>query len=116
MASIQLEPIPQPHQLSIIGNLHDLDSAHSLESMMKLAQEYGPIYRITVPSVGSRIMVSGYALVNEVCDEKRFEKSLGPGIRILNSSPITAHGLFTSETEDPLWHRAHNILIPEFSQ
>lgn len=116
MEATHLEAIPQPRGLPILGNLHDLDSAHPIQSMMQLAQEYGPIYRLVIPSIGSRVIVSGYPLVNELCDEKRFEKSLGPGVRLLNSSPITAHGLFTSETEDPLWRRAHNILVPEFSQ
>lgn len=116
MSSQQLEAIPQPPGLPIIGNLHDIDTANPFQSLNSLARQYGPIYKIAVPGVGERKIASGYALVNELCDETRFEKALGGGLRILNEHGVTAHGLFTSETEDPLWSRAHNILVPEFSQ
>ncbi len=84
-----------------------------MESLADLARQYGPIYEIQVPN-GSRIIVSGYELANELCNESRFDKTLGPGLRALTNGPI-GRGLFTSETSDPNWRKAHNVLLPAFS-
>jgi cytochrome P450 / NADPH-cytochrome P450 reductase len=108
-----LEPIPHPPGHMFVGNLFDLDANHPLDSMMALAQEYGPIFRIDVPGGNSRVIVSGLELVDEVCDESRFDKAFGPSLRILGAGPV-GKGLFTSETSDPNWHRSHNILLPAF--
>ena len=43
------------------------------QSLWKIAEEYGPIFRFEFPSsVG--VFVSGRELAAEVCDEKRFDK------------------------------------------
>ena len=55
-----------------MGNLLDLDANHPMESLADLARQYGPIYEIQVPN-GSRIIVSGYELANELCNESRFD-------------------------------------------
>ncbi|HXH27406.1 MAG TPA: cytochrome P450, partial [Candidatus Polarisedimenticolia bacterium] len=109
-----LESIPQPPGHLLVGNMFDLGSGSLFEGLTALAREYGPIYRLELPGGNSRIVVSGVELVDELCDESRFDKSLGPGLRALNEGP-TGHGLFTSETEDPAWRKAHNILMPAFS-
>jgi cytochrome P450/NADPH-cytochrome P450 reductase len=96
-----------------VGNLLDLDVNHPMESLADLARQYGPIYEIQMPN-GSRIIVSGYELANELCDETRFDKTLGPGLRALTNGPV-GRGLFTSETSDPNWRKAHNVLLPAFS-
>ncbi|MBI1852156.1 MAG: cytochrome P450 [Planctomycetes bacterium] len=114
-ANVPLIPIPQPPGHLFVGNLFDLGSSTLIESMTSLAREYGPIYRLELPGGNSRIVVSGVGLVDELCDESRFDKRLGPGLRALNDGP-TGHGLFTSETTDPYWRKAHNILLPAFSQ
>src|SRR5438105_15935554 len=108
-----LEPIPQPPGHPFVGNLFDLDRNHPIESVMDLAREYGPIYQIDAPG-GTRLIVSGFELVDQLCDESHFDKKLGPGLRTLSNGPV-GHGLFTSETSDPLWRKAHNILLPAFS-
>ncbi len=110
----KLEPIPRPPGHLLIGNLLDLDAGHPMESLMDLARRYGPIYELVIPGRGSRIVVSGYELVNELCDESRFDKVVGPGLKALAEGPAGA-GLFTSETADPNWHKAHKILLPAFS-
>ena len=79
-----------------------------------MARRYGPIYRIKLPGGGSRIVVSGYELVDELCDESRFDKMLGPGLKVLVRVRLGG-GLFTSETSDPNWRKAHNVLLPAFS-
>ena len=56
--TVQLEPIPRPPGHLLVGNLFDLDGAHPIESLMDLARQYGPIFRIQIPSRGSRVIVS----------------------------------------------------------
>ena len=58
--------------------------------------------------------MSGHELVDELCDETRFDKMLGPGLNVLGEGPV-GRGLFTSETSDPNWRKAHNVLLPAFS-
>src|SRR3954470_12950135 len=109
-----LEPIPHPPGHLLVGNLFDLDTSHPLESLADLARQYGPIYQLQLPGRGSRVIVSGYELVDELCDETRLDKMLGPGLNVLGEGPV-GRGLFTSETSDPNWHKAHNVLLPAFS-
>ena len=109
-----LEPIPHPPGHLLVCNLFDLDTSHPLESLADLARQYGPIYQLQLPGRGSRVIVSGYKLVDELCDETRFDKMLGPGLNVLGEGPV-GRGLFTSETSDPNWHKAHNVLLPAFS-
>ena len=110
----QLEPIPRPPGHLVVGNLFDLDASHPIESLMNLARNYGPIFQIEIPGRGTRVIVSGYNLVDELCDESRFDKMLGPGLKALAEGPV-GRGLFTSETSDPNWRKAHNVLLPAFS-
>ena len=98
--TVQLEPIPGPPGHLLVGNLFDLDASHPIESLMDLARRYGPIFRIQIPGRGSRVIVSGHELVDELCDEARFDKMLGPGLTNLAAGPV-GRGLFTSETADP---------------
>ena len=109
-----MEPIPRPPGHLLLGNLFDLDATHPLESLTDLARKYGPIYELELPGRGSRVIVSGYKLVDELCDESRFDKMLGPGLTALAEGPVD-RGLFTSETSDPNWRKAHSILLPGFS-
>ena len=60
------------------------------------------------------IVVSGHELVAEVCDETRFDKSIEGALAKVRA--FAGDGLFTSETQEPNWKKAHNILMPTFSQ
>jgi cytochrome P450 / NADPH-cytochrome P450 reductase len=113
-ANTHLEAIPRPPGHLLVGNLFDLDASHPIESLMDLARKYGPIFQIEIPGRGSRVVVSSYSLVNELCDESHFDKMLGPGLTSLAEGPV-GRGLFTSETSDPNWRKAHNVLLPAFS-
>ena len=108
-----LKEIPHPPTKPFVGNLFDLDREHPIESLMDLAREYGPIYRITTPGGRGVTVVSGHSLVDELCDESRFEKVPGPGQQGIQQSKLGG-GLFTSPNSDPRWSRAHNILLPAF--
>lgn len=105
--------IPQPRTYGPLGNLPLIDSKKPTLSMCKLAEEYGPIYRLTLPGY-SGIVVSGHELVAEVCDESRFDKSIKGDLE--NVRAFGGDGLFTSRTDEPNWKKAHRILLPAFSR
>jgi cytochrome P450/NADPH-cytochrome P450 reductase len=108
---MSLEAIPQPPGHPVIGNLLDLRGEVPLLNMMELAEIYGPIFRL---QLGGRTMVllSSFELVDEVCDNDRFDKFLGPGLA--QARTIAGDGLFTAWTQEPNWKKAHNILTPSF--
>ncbi|MFE2407431.1 cytochrome P450 [Kitasatospora sp. NPDC059408] len=80
--------------------------------VMELIREHGPAY---VQRVHGRdlLMVSGLDLVEELADEERFTKSVGPGL--VNVREFTGDGLFTAYNDEPNWARAHDILMPAFA-
>lgn len=61
----------------------------------------------------SVVVVSSYALVNEVCNEKRFQKDIRG---VLEQVRAGVHdGLFTARgPEEPNWSIAHRVLMPAF--
>jgi len=110
---VRIEDIPGPRGLPVVGNIFDIDSASPFESLMGMAREYGPIFRLSTPA-GARLIVSGAELVEEICDDSRFDKLVGGGLANLREGGAGS-GLFTADTTDPLWRRAHNILLSPFS-
>ncbi|BAU27984.1 cytochrome P450/NADPH-cytochrome P450 reductase [Aneurinibacillus soli] len=105
-------PIPQPKTFGPLGNLPLLDKDSPNLSMGKIFDEYGPIFRFEALG-NSSIMICGSELVADVCDESRFDKNIG---HLRNVRTFTGDGLFTAQTEEPNWKKAHNILLPSFSQ
>jgi cytochrome P450/NADPH-cytochrome P450 reductase len=103
--------LPQPTPSRFVGNLFDIDKKAPVQSLMALAREYGPIFSLQLP--GRRaLLVSGHELVNELCDEQRFDKLVHAPLR--NVRAFTGDGLFTASTHEPNWRKAHNILLPNF--
>jgi cytochrome P450 / NADPH-cytochrome P450 reductase len=111
--TISLDSIPGPRGLPLVGNIRDIDSHNPTEGMVKMAREYGPIFKLAFPG-SIRLFVSGLELVDEICDDERFDKKVGGGLAAFRGGPVTT-GLFTADTENPLWSRAHNILMAPFS-
>ena len=111
MSTENIVRIPQPPEKFLLENLLDLSATSPIQDMVKLAREYGPIYRLEMRGRVA-IVLSGYELVNEVCDEKRFDKSIRGALRLVRR--FSGDGLFTSKTEEPNWSKAHNILLPNF--
>ncbi|WP_284124419.1 bifunctional cytochrome P450/NADPH--P450 reductase [Parerythrobacter aestuarii] len=112
-ADTSLDNIPQPPGAPIIGNALTVDASRMIQSLMELADEYGPIFKLEMMG-NTLVFVSGADLVAEVCDEKRFDKTVRGPLKRLRS--IAGDGLFTGDTDDPNWAKAHNILLPSFSQ
>ncbi|RPK15023.1 bifunctional cytochrome P450/NADPH--P450 reductase [Priestia endophytica] len=105
--------IPQPKTYGPLGSLPLMDKDKPMQTFMKIGQELGPIFQFQFPhALGT--FVSGHDLVAEVCDEEKFQKQLG--VSLTSAREFAGDGLFTSYTEEPNWKKAHNILLPSFSQ
>ncbi|MBB2991237.1 unspecific monooxygenase [Mycolicibacterium iranicum] len=65
--------------------------------------------------LGARYVVAGGAdAVAELNDESRFCKHVGPDIDALRM--LGGDGLFTAYNDEPNWQKAHDVLMPAFSQ
>lgn len=58
------------------------------------------------------VIVSGHDLVEELSDEKRFDKAVRGSLRRVRA--VGGDGLFTADTNEPNWSKAHNILMTPF--
>ncbi|ASF37892.1 NADPH--cytochrome reductase [Halobacillus halophilus] len=105
--------LPQPKSYGPLGNLPLINKEKPIQSFMKLADEFGPLYQFQFPGRTSRF-VSSAQFAAEICDESRFDKKVGPALQKVRA--FGGDGLFTSETEEINWKKAHNILLPSFSQ
>ena len=111
---LTVDDIPGPKGLPVVGNMFDVPSDHTIVTLMELVREYGPMIRLRTPA-GDRYIASGLAMIDDLCDDERFDKLVGDGQKAVRSFGRSA-GLFTSDTDDPNWSKAHNILLPNFSQ
>lgn len=109
----RLHPIPKPPGKPVVGNVLSIDPDAPLQNLMQIAGEQGPIFWLDM--MGSEmVIVSGAELVKELCDESRFGKVVrGPLKRV---RAVGGDGLFTGDSDDPTWAKAHNILMPTFAQ
>ncbi|WP_354669982.1 cytochrome P450 [Paenibacillus sp. BSR1-1] len=105
--------IPQPKTYGPLGNLPQLDLQKPTQSIMKLSYEYGPIFKLKFPT-GTGIFISSAELVEDASDESRFDKLVNAPLQKVRS--FSGDGLFTSWTKEENWKKAHNILLPSFSQ
>lgn len=113
MISRESLKIPQPKTYGPLGNLPQIDFHRPLQSILKLSDEYGPIFRLDMPG-RSEIFISSPELVADACDSSRFDKKIWEPLQKVRA--FTGDGLFTSGTDEPNWRKAHNILLPSFSQ
>ena len=107
----KLSPIPHPPTKPVVGNMLSLDSTTPVQHMMRLAKELGPIYWLDMMGA-PLVVVSGADLVDEISDEKRFDKSVRGSLRRVRA--VGGDGLFTAHTHEPNWSKAHNILMTPF--
>ena len=105
--------IPAPAGLPWLGNLHQLPKGGFTQHLMRIAPDFDGIFSIDFAGYHAPFITSA-ELVAEVCDEKRFRKTIGPPLSILR--PLAGDGLFTANGDEPNWALAHRVLIPAFSQ
>ena len=107
----RLSPIPHPPTKPVVGNMLSLDSTAPVQNLVRLARELGPIFWLDM--MGAPIViVSGHDLVDELSNEKRFDKAVRGPLRRVRA--IAGDGLFTADTTEPNWGKAHNILMQPF--
>jgi len=110
---LTVDDIPGPEGKPIVGNMFDVPPERTIVTLMQFVREYGPMIRLRTP-VGDRFIASGLPMIDDLCDDERFDKLVGDGQKAVRSFGRSA-GLFTSDTDDPNWSKAHNILLPNFS-
>ncbi len=103
--------IPQPKGYPLIGNIAELDPKAPVQSLMRLAREHGPLFRIEMFGRGL-VIVGSQALTEELCDETRFKKALHRPLQ--EARYVGGDGLFTAHDEEPNWGKAHRLLMPAF--
>jgi len=109
----KLHPIPKPDGVPVFGNMFSVDADAPLQALMETTKELGPIFWLEMMGK-AMVIVSGPELVKELCDETRFDKTVRGSLKRVRS--IGGDGLFTGDTSAPNWSKAHNILMPTFSQ
>ncbi|HEY1100529.1 MAG TPA: cytochrome P450, partial [Myxococcota bacterium] len=103
--------IPQPPLRPLIGNVLELNPNTPVQSMMRIAGDYGAIFRITLPGQ-DMVLVNDVALATEAADEARFEKIVHSVLRHLRD--LAGDALFTAHNHEPNWAKAHRVLMPAF--
>ncbi|POR33668.1 Bifunctional P450/NADPH-P450 reductase [Tolypocladium paradoxum] len=100
-------PIPEPPGLPLLGNLAEFTTS-PLKDVLRLADTYGgwvdktslgSVFRVHLATQPA-VFVTTNELVNDLCDEKRFHKSLASVLR--------------ARDEEPNWGKAHRVLTPAF--
>ncbi|KAF9872273.1 bifunctional P-450/NADPH-P450 reductase [Colletotrichum karsti] len=110
---VEEKPIPEPWGLPFLGHIAEFSPENPLQDIFRLADTFGEIYRLRIPGGKTMVFVSTNALVNEVCDETRFQKTLNNALGEVRN--VARDGLFTAKPdEEPNWGIAHRILIPAF--
>lgn len=105
--------IPAPPGLPIVGHLHQIARSGLIGHLLDVSRTMPEgIFKL---KFGSRVglFVTSADLVGELCDETRFRKMPGPGLRVVRR--FAGDGLFTAFSEEPNWGKAHRILLPAFS-
>lgn len=102
-----------PRRIPLLGDVLAFRGDEPSQSATELAQSLGPLYEFAF--LGARYVVATDAdVVTDLNDETRFCKYLGPdmvALRILGGD-----GLFTAHNDEPNWRRAHELLMPAFTQ
>ena len=112
MASInKLSPIPHPPKKPVVGNMLSLDANAPVQDLVRLSKELGPIFWLDMMGA-PLVIVSGHDLIEELSDEKRFDKAVRGSLRRVRA--VGGDGLFTADTSEPNWSKAHNILLQPF--
>jgi cytochrome P450/NADPH-cytochrome P450 reductase len=105
--------IPTPPRLPLLGNLHQIPRGRLTQHLMKVAGDFDGLFEIDFAGIRAPFVTSA-KLAAEVCDEKRFRKTIGPPLSILRG--LAGDGLFTASGDEPNWAKAHRILVPAFGQ
>ena len=88
-----MKTIPQTTSQPIIVDLLDLRGEIHILNIINLDEIYNPIYRLRL-NPQSILILSSFELINEVCDNTRFDKFLNP--KMTQALIINKNNLFTT--------------------
>lgn len=100
-----------PPTVPYFGNLFSIDRNNAFQSIKIFFDTYGEIFKLNI--IGAESYFVGSAkLLEELCDETRFHKRIGPALA--ECRYIVNDGLFTAYQGEHRWDIAHRILVPSF--
>ena len=106
--------LPHPRwRVPFLGDVFSYDADSPSQSAVKNAAKLGPIYELRAFGV-RYVVAAGADVVADLNDESRFCKHVGPEMESLRI--LGGDGLFTAYNDEPNWGKAHNLLMPAFSQ
>lgn len=110
-----LLPIPSPphqHYFGLLGHTPDLDSVLPVRTYWKLMDQYAPIFQLDLNMPYPRVFVGSRELVDEMADDTRFTKFTHRLHQEMRA--VFGDGLFSAESTDKAWWKAHRLLVPAF--
>lgn len=108
------QTVPGPRPFPGVGTLYELNPLYFKDEANKGSQKYGEYYRHVFPGEGPVTFVGSYRLVNELSDQKRFDKRVHASFREIRR--FVGNGLFTADTDNIDWQKGHRILMPAFNR
>jgi len=66
--------IPQPPTKPLVGNVPDIGMESPVQSIMKLSEQYGRVFRLSFPDRTVTI-IGAHELAADACDEARFDRA-----------------------------------------
>lgn len=103
--------ISSPYRFPLLGHTPYLLGEFPSGKIFKIGESRGGVWRIHLPN-SSFIAVTTFRVMDELCDEKRYEKAIHGGQIELRK--VVRDGLFTATTGDEAWSKAHRIVLPGF--
>jgi cytochrome P450 len=106
--------IPRPRRrVPLLGDIFAFRGDQPAQSVSDIAAQLGPIFEFVF--LGARYVVAaGTEIVTDLNDESRFCKHLG--FETVALRVFAGDGLFTAYNDEPNWHKAHQLLMPAFTQ
>jgi cytochrome P450/NADPH-cytochrome P450 reductase len=98
-------------QIPVKPSIDTQEEEALVNRFQRLAHTYGPIFQLNLPN-HQWVITANYELANDLCDEKRFIKKHLPFRDIRQVLPTS---VFLVSTTEPVWSKAHNIMLPLFS-
>ncbi|KAK4199539.1 putative bifunctional cytochrome P450 group I:NADPH-P450 reductase [Triangularia verruculosa] len=111
----KLLKIPSPphgHYFGLLGHAPDLDPILPVKTYWELMDKYGEIFQLDLGMAYPRVFVGSRELVNEMADDERFSKFTHRLHKEMR--PVFGDGLFSAESTDKAWWKAHRLLVPMF--
>ncbi|KAK3324349.1 cytochrome P450 [Cercophora scortea] len=106
-------PIPGPPPLPLIGNLRDIDLNNTIQSFERLAETYGPIFKLYLGG-SERVFITNHELANEVLSRKDFVKKITGATEHL--AKVMPEGILTATHGQESWGLTRRTLNPVFTK